>query len=112
MQADDTLAVGAFHEAKAGNAGPELVLEAEKQARDACKRYLDERWDVEAVYAITSFGTKARAWKYIGTGETLDPLFGAKVEGDRKEYIDLDYSDAYPLLRGSFAMMKNVRPSE
>lgn len=52
--------------------------EAKYQAIEACMRYLGkpENAELEFMYAITSFGTKGRAWKYERGMDYLTALFG------------------------------------
>ena len=50
------------NEAKTLSAGSRGVEEAEAQAYDACQRYLEVNPGVACAYAITSYGTKCRAW--------------------------------------------------
>ncbi|UDD64512.1 hypothetical protein AFCA_011748 [Aspergillus flavus] len=85
------VAILAFHEAKAGNATPQDVEEAKYQAIEACMRYLGkpENAELEFMYAITSFGTKGRAWKYERGMDYLTALFGPESLAKRGDYIEL-----------------------
>lgn len=85
------VAILAFHEAKAGNATPQDVEEAKYQAIEACMRYLGkpENAELEFMYAITSFGTKGRAWKYERGMDYLTALFGPESLAKRGGYIEL-----------------------
>ncbi|KAK2868074.1 hypothetical protein FQN49_003179 [Arthroderma sp. PD_2] len=106
------IAVLAFHEAKAMDAGPQCIQDAEHQAVEACMRYLGkaENAGVSFVYAITSFGTKGRAWRYEAGNDYLTPLFGPKSLAADGDYIELHSSDAMQL-RQAFSLMKNAKPS-
>ena len=108
---DNKLAVLAFHEAKALNAGPQDLEEAEHQAFDACMRYLGEHPDLQFVYAFTSFGTKGRAWQCTREDHYLSPLFGSEDLAERNQYIEVHSSEAR-LIRQAVQMMRAVPPSE
>ncbi|KAB8227556.1 uncharacterized protein BDW43DRAFT_323825 [Aspergillus alliaceus] len=107
---DSKLAVLAFHEAKALNAGPQDVQDAEHQAFDACMRYLGEHPELQFVYAFTSFGTKGRAWRCAREDIYLSPLFGSDHLAERTEYVELHSSEAQQI-RQAVQMMKAVPPS-
>ncbi|KAB8270735.1 hypothetical protein BDV30DRAFT_241221 [Aspergillus minisclerotigenes] len=104
------VAILAFHEAKAGNATPQDVEEAEYQAIETSLRYLGkpENAELEFVYAITSFGTKGRAWKYERGMDYLTALFGPESLAERGDYIELHSSEARHL-KAAFTM-RNVKP--
>ncbi|KAM5455383.1 hypothetical protein McanCB49686_003860 [Microsporum canis] len=101
----------AFHEAKAMHAGPQDVQDAEHQAVEACMRYLgkQENSAVSFVYAVTSFGTKGRAWRYERGDDYLTPLFGSNDLAERGDYVELHSSDA-ALLNRAFNVMRTVKP--
>ncbi|KAE8146790.1 hypothetical protein BDV25DRAFT_161758 [Aspergillus avenaceus] len=90
---DRQLAVLAFHEAKL-NAGPQDVQDAERQAFDACMRYLGEHTELDFVYAFTSFGTEGKAWRCDRHGDYLTPLFGSDDLAGRAQYVELHSSEA------------------
>lgn len=102
-------AVLAFHEAKALNAGPQRVQEAEAQAFDACMRYLGEHPEFKFVYAFTSFGSKGRAWRCSRIDDYLFPLFGSDELAERDQYVELHSSEA-GLIRQAVQKMKDEPP--
>lgn len=87
------LTILAFHE-KISDARPRDIEELENQASDTCRRYLEKHRDVQFVYAVTSFGTKGRAWCFDRDGDCLVPLFGSNRFAQCGEYIDLHSSEA------------------
>ncbi|KAM5485522.1 hypothetical protein McanMca71_006250 [Microsporum canis] len=111
LGSDYSIAVLAFHEAKAMHAGPQDVQDAEHQAVEACMRYLgkQENSAVSFVYAVTSFGTKGRAWRYERGDDYLTPLFGSNDLAERGDYVELHSSDA-ALLNRAFNVMRTVKP--
>ncbi|PGH15193.1 hypothetical protein AJ79_02558 [Helicocarpus griseus UAMH5409] len=109
LAGDNNFTVLAFHESKLLDASPKEVQEAETQAKDACKLFIEQSKDQSFVYAITSFGTKARAWVYEKEGDGFKSFFGSDVEADRKEYIEAHSTDA-SYLRRAFIKMKNDPP--
>ncbi|GKZ24409.1 hypothetical protein AbraIFM66951_010499 [Aspergillus brasiliensis] len=109
MGSDRNLAVLAFHEAKALDAGIQDLDEAENQAYDACMRYLGEHPELSGVYAFTSFGTKARAWQCSAEEDYLRPLFGSDTLSDRSQYVELHSSDAW-LIKQAVQTMRNAQP--
>lgn len=108
---DRKLAVLAFHKAKPLDAGPQDIQDAEHQAVEACIRYLGkaENTDLSFVYAVTSFGTKGRAWQYNRGMDYLTPLFGSNSLAECRDYIDLHSSEATQL-RAAFNLMKSIKP--
>lgn len=109
MGGDKNLAVLAFHEAEALNAGPQNVKEAENQALDACMRYLGEHSNLQFVYAFTSFGTKGRAWQCAREDHYLVPLFGSQDLAERGHYIEVHSSEAQ-LIRQAVQTMRAAAP--
>ncbi|KAM5443980.1 hypothetical protein MaudCBS49596_008048 [Microsporum audouinii] len=111
LGSDYSIAVLAFHEAKAMDAEPQDVQDAEHQAVEACMRYLgrQENSAVSFVYAVTSFGTKGRAWRYERGDDYLTPLFGSNDLAERGDYVKLHSSDA-ALLNRAFNVMRTVKP--
>lgn len=110
LGSDYKLAVLAFHEAKALDAGPQDVEEAEHQAFDACMRYLGEHSELNFVYAFTSFGTRGRAWSCGPSDDYLMPLFGSDQLAERSEYIEVHSPEAR-LITQAVRTMKSVPPS-
>lgn len=110
---DDKFAVLAFHEAKSLDAGPQDLQDAEHQAVEACMRYLgkEENKKLSFVYAVTSFGTKGRAWRYERDADYLTLLFGSDDLAERQDYVELHSTDAQSL-RDAFNTMRNVQPYE
>lgn len=69
---NESLEVLCFHELKRILASPTDLEEVEYQAFKACIAYLAPK--VGTVYAITSFGTKARGWTCTKDSDYLEPL--------------------------------------
>lgn len=109
---NDHFAVLKFHEIKSLNATPKDLEEVEHQALNACMAYLysEENKGLEFVYALTSFGTKGRAWRYFRDDDYLSPLFGSMDLAAPNEYVELHSSEAH-LLKDAFSGMKVARPS-
>lgn len=59
---DGEITLLALHEAKPLAARPSDVGDFEEQAINACQRYLEAHAELEFVFAITSIGTKGKAW--------------------------------------------------
>jgi hypothetical protein len=71
---NESLEVLCFHELKRIIASPTDLEEVEYQAFKACIAYLAQHPKVSTVYAITSFGTKARGWTCTKDSDYLEPL--------------------------------------
>lgn len=111
LAGDNKFAVLAFHEAEALDVSPQDLQDAEHQAVEACMRYLGKEGNGELgfVYAVTSFGTKGRAWRYERGADYLTPVFGSDDLAARQDYVELHSTDAQ-LLRASFDVMRNAQP--
>ncbi|KAL1863463.1 hypothetical protein Plec18170_000298 [Paecilomyces lecythidis] len=110
---NNSIAVLAFHEAKPPDAGPQDTKEVEEQALDACRRYLSKPDNAELsfVYAVTTLGTKARAWIYEREPNSLRPMFRSQNPAERAEYVEVHSTDAAQL-KTAFNVMRNVKPYE
>lgn len=69
--------------------------------------------DIDIIYAVTSYGTKARAWKYSGDDDSvyLQPFWGEGTLSDRSGYVDLLSTDAVKLT-DVFQHMKRFSPTK
>jgi hypothetical protein len=98
-----------FHELKRTNSSPSDLEEVEYQAFKACIAYLAQHTKINSVYAITSFGTKARGWTCTKDSDYLEPLFGSQDLAKAQDYIEAHSSDAQTL-RKVFDHMKRFPP--
>lgn len=98
-----------FHELKRMNASPSDLEEVEYQAFKACIAYLAQHPKISSVYAITSFGTKARGWTCTKDSDYLEPLAGSQDLAKAQDYIEVHSSDAQTL-RKVFDHMKRFPP--
>lgn len=106
---NESLEVLYFHELKRINASPTDLEEVEYQAFKACIAYLAQHPKVSTVYAITSFGTKAKGWTCTKDSDYLEPLFGSEDLAKAQDYIEAHSSDA-ETLRKVFDHMKRFPP--
>jgi hypothetical protein len=105
----ESLEVLCFHELKRISASPADLEEVEYQAFKACIAYLAQHPKINTVYAITSFGTKARGWTCTKDSDYLEPLFGSEDLAKAQDYIEAHSSDAQ-MLRKVFDHMKRFPP--
>ncbi|KAH0829832.1 hypothetical protein AYO21_11405 [Fonsecaea monophora] len=85
------------------------LVEIETQAYVACAEYLRANPDITLVYAVTSFGTRARIWFCRQGSNSLQELVGSDDGSDdgseASRYVEAHGSDAIVLRRGFSYMM-------
>ncbi|KIW77024.1 hypothetical protein Z517_09470 [Fonsecaea pedrosoi CBS 271.37] len=85
------------------------LAEIEDQAYVACVKYLTANPDITLVYAVTSFGTRARIWFCRQGSDSLQELFGSDDGSDdtaeASRYVEAHGGDAIVLRRGFSYMM-------
>jgi hypothetical protein len=108
----DELRVLCFFEGKKHSASPEEILESERQALDACRKYLDSH-DQHNIYAVTARGTRAKAWLYEKNDTSLsamDPQVDPRDSRTAVGYIEAHSSEAAKLT-AAFNRMKLLPPA-
>ncbi|OAL34086.1 hypothetical protein AYO20_06541 [Fonsecaea nubica] len=98
-----------FHMHKGKEATRDDLIEVETQALVACLAYLTANPGITKVYAVTSFGARARIWCCGPKSMSLEPLFGSYDLADASAYVEAHSSEAITLRRG-FADMKRFAP--
>ncbi|KJZ68182.1 hypothetical protein HIM_10426 [Hirsutella minnesotensis 3608] len=85
-----TLMFRLIGQAKKGRATPAKIVEVEVQAYQLCQAYMMDK-NIQSVWAITYFGSKARLWacELKGSG-WLDPFYPLEgAHGERDAYRDI-----------------------
>ncbi|KAF2194754.1 hypothetical protein K469DRAFT_650693 [Zopfia rhizophila CBS 207.26] len=98
-----------FHEAKKPNVPDSKMELVEGQAIEACATYCHNTHFTH-VYAFTTIGTEARAWKYWREPGRVECLTDSMGTGVREAYIDVDSQEASKLL-AALKHMKDYPPS-
>ena len=102
----DNLRVLCFFEGKKHNASREEIIECERQALDACRQHLNTH-DQDNLYAITGYGTRAKAWVYEKNDTALlamDPQLDPRDSRVPQGYIEAHSSDAAKLTAATARM--------
>lgn len=97
------------HELKRNEASKSDLEQVEHQAYGNCISHLTAHPELSRIYAVTSFGTKARMWTCQPDSHYLEPLFGSMDLADPLQYIEAHSSDANKLQQG-FEHMKRFPP--
>lgn len=103
------ISVLCFIESKRPNTYIALLEEAELQALNACVSYVHQN-KTQYVYAMTTYGTRARQWIYNPSSDNLVPLDGnGSLSVSKDSYVEASTADAQKL-RDGFLRMKNRPP--
>lgn len=106
---ETSIEVLCFHELKPLRATANDVQDVEHQAYAACQAYIAQH-DLSNVYALTSIGTKARAWTCTEDSDYLEPMFGSHQLAEESQYIEAHSTEA-ETLRNAFGHMKRFPPT-
>ncbi|KAF7866692.1 hypothetical protein EAF04_005534 [Stromatinia cepivora] len=82
-----------FHEAKLDSASEADIDVCEKQAYNACSAFLDYFPERNTIFAMTTWGTKARLWVLYRDDTVLTPWTPGEGSGNR-HYIEASSNDA------------------
>ncbi|RMD39717.1 hypothetical protein DV735_g5411, partial [Chaetothyriales sp. CBS 134920] len=107
---NNNIRVLCFIEAKVHNARLSQAKLVEKQAIDACERYV-QTYDQVNLYVMTIIGTKARPWTYERGDSQLAPIDPEDMhsEDPRQDYIEMHSSDGNKIA-SAFERMKTILP--
>ncbi|ODA77198.1 hypothetical protein RJ55_06825 [Drechmeria coniospora] len=82
-------------QAKKGKASPSHISTVEGQAHQLCQEYLEAN-ELQSVWAMTYFGTKARLWACERKSKYLAPFYPYEGRlGDRDAYLDIVECEDY-----------------
>ena len=92
------------------NATVSEIQAVEEQAYTVCIAYLKEHQDRPIMYAMTCFGTKAKAWSCTRGSQHLEPMFGSESLPDPDAYIEAHSTHTKELV-AFFSHMKKFLPT-
>ncbi|KIW16598.1 hypothetical protein PV08_03786 [Exophiala spinifera] len=95
------------HELKWKEATRSDLQQVEHQAYSDRVSYLAAHEDVPFVYAVTSFGTRARMWTCEPDATYLEPGFGSGELAEPSQYIEAHSSEATELRKGYDRMKRD-----
>ena len=104
----NTLRVLCFIEAKKHASVPSEILEAERQAVDACRRHMTIH-DQHNLYVLTVDGTRAKPWTFEKNDDYMLPMDASisPFETDvRTGYIEMNSPDGHQLTAAFERMMR------